>query len=97
MPAIARVGDPIGCGDHIAKGSADVFVNNLPIARLEDKTTGHGPFPSTVLISGLSETVFANNKKIAMVEKTRIQRHCVGPSCHDAPVSVGSPDVFCEK
>lgn len=97
MPAIARVGDSISCGDHIAKGSPDVFINNMPAARLDDKTTGHGPFAATVILEACSETVFINDMKVAVLGNSKIQRHCVGPSCHDGVVSVASADVFADK
>ncbi len=95
MPSkVVRQGDPISCGDRVATGSKDVFVNNKPMVRRRDRTTGHG-WPSVLLIPVFSSTVFCNNKPIALVGKTRIPTHCKSKSgCHSGVVSDGSPDVF---
>ena len=102
MPAVARIGDTFDDTDTIATGSGDVFVNNLPIARLGDVTTGHTLpghtfYPSIDIDSG-SGTVFANNKAVARVDDTHAQ-HCDTPGhpasdCHIGTIVVGSGDVF---
>ena len=91
MPAIARLADPISCGDNVGQGSNNVFCNFLPIARAtQDMTAGHC-YPPTLITSG-SSTVFVNNKPIAMVGSP-IEVHCCGIPCHGGSVAVGSSDV----
>ncbi len=41
MLAVSRIGDTFTDTDVIATGSGNVFVNNIPTARLSDTTTGH--------------------------------------------------------
>lgn len=94
MPKITRVADPVSCGDHLAEGSPDVFANNLPVVRLNDPTTGHGCFPSTVIISTV-KTVYANNILVSAVGVSNIETHCC-VICHSGSVSDGSPNVFAE-
>lgn len=52
MPKAARIGDPFTCGDFIAQGSPNVFVNSIPFARWHDATTGRGCWPPTVNMNG---------------------------------------------
>ena len=102
--AVARVGDTFldtGFGvDVIASGSPDVFVNNIPIARLTDMTTGHpGPpphgfYPPVPIITG-SGLFFANNLPVARLTDVHLVHCDPHPDCHDAPIAVGSGDVFC--
>lgn len=96
MLAIARIGDQFACTDVIAGGSGNVFVNNIPVARLGDPTTGHGPppcfWPPTVIING-SGSVFVNNLPIARMTD-KLATHCCGPACHDSVIVSGSGDVF---
>ena len=49
MTAPGRIGDPISCGDFIAEGSSDVFIEDLPVALQGHATTGHSDFPPTSL------------------------------------------------
>lgn len=92
MPAQARLGDPISCGDTIAQGSGNVFANGMPTTRINsDLTAGHC-FPPVPIISG-SPNVFANNIAVARVSDP-IQVHCCGSSCHSGSVANGSPNVF---
>lgn len=94
---VARIGDSISCGDHLAQGSSNVFVNGMPVATAGAKTTtGHGCFPPTVLISGFSNTVFVNNQPVAIQGLSRIQLHVCGKSKHDGVVVTGSPSVSVE-
>ena len=96
MPAVARIGDSYDCGDIQAVGSGDVFINNIPVARLGDTTTGHGPppcfWPSRPVAQG-SGNVFVNSLPITRVGDDGIV-HCCGLSCHTGALSTGSPDVF---
>ncbi len=106
--AVARIGDTFadtGFGvDTIATGSPDVFINNKPVAREGDTTTGHsGPpphgfYPPAAIITG-SSLFFANNKPVARLTDTHAS-HCdvnVNGSvdCHTAPIDVGAGNVFC--
>lgn len=86
---IARMGDPISCGDVIMQASGDVFCNGMPVARDGDLTAGHC-FSPTALIA-TSSTVTVNGIPIVR-QGDAIQTHCCGPSCHSGTVSVGSPD-----
>jgi len=90
----ARIGDPIDCGDVIAQGSGNVFVNNIPVSRLGDNTAGHC-FPAVPLIPPVATTVMANGIPIAHIG-TGIPTHCCGIPCHAGSVAAGSPDVFVE-
>jgi len=96
MLPVARLSDTFTDGDSISTGSGNVFVNGLPIARLSDRTTGHGPppcfWPSTVITTG-SGSVFVNGLPVArMTDKHEV--HCCGTSCHDAIINTGSGNVF---
>jgi len=74
MPAAARQGDPgvVHCTAYtIASGSSDVFINNLPAARVGDQSTvhlkpgGHNCVPHTAPIATGSATVFINGQPAA--------------------------------
>lgn len=96
--AVARIGDSISCGDHLATGSSDVFANGMPISTSDQKiTTGHGCFPPTVLVSGFSTSVFINNAPAAISGISKIQIHVCGKQKHDGIVISGSPSVFVES
>jgi len=99
MAGIARIGDPFDCGDTQAVGSGDVFVNNIPAARLGDLTMGHGPppcfWPPRPVAIG-SGSVFVNNLAVARIGDAGIV-HCCGPACHTGAISVGSTDVFADS
>ncbi len=95
MPAAARLGDPISCGDTVAQGSGNVFFNGMPVARIGDQSAGHGCFPPTPLAQG-SPTVFANNIAISRVGDQHSAHSC-SSTTHSGgarAVSAGSPDVF---
>jgi uncharacterized Zn-binding protein involved in type VI secretion len=95
MPAVARIGDPISCGDTIANGSGNVFANGMPVSRVGiDVTAGHC-FPPVPLVSGAS-TVFVNNIAVGRVGDP-IPTHCCGIVCHAGVVANGSPDVLIES
>lgn len=94
MPAVARQGDAgiIHCTPYrIAQGSADVFVNGLPAARVGDSSTLHKkpggrkcvPHISTI-ISG-SSSVFVNGRPVARVGD---------PLGDCTTIAQGSPSVF---
>jgi uncharacterized Zn-binding protein involved in type VI secretion len=96
--AAGRLGDSIDCGDHVASGSGNVFVNGLPFTHKGKKiTTGHGCFPPTVLDTGWSTTVFVNNEVVAMKGVTTIMPHKCGKKGHLGIVSTGSENVFVES
>jgi hypothetical protein len=89
MSGVVRIGDAVSCGDFAATGSANVFVNGLPVVNEGAKiTTGHGCFPPTVFISGWS---------IGLQNKTKIDIHRCKKDKHDGVVVGGSADTFCES
>lgn len=95
MPAVARLGDPISCGDTLAQGSGNVFINGMPVGRVGvDYTAGHC-FPPVPVISG-SGTVFANGIAVDRVGDP-IPSHTCGKSTHSGVVAVGSPTVFADS
>lgn len=100
MPDVARIGDPFADGDTIQAGSGDVFINNIPCARLVDATTGHAPpghpfYPPSMISTG-SGKVFVNNLPIARVDDSKSVHVDPGhnaPHPKDSTISGGSPDV----
>lgn len=94
MPQTARIGDPFAAGDAVAQGSPNVLVNNIPVARQGDATTGHGCFPPSTIIEGAG-SVLVNNIPVAYVGHKNVV-HCCGPSCHDEAIISGSGDVITE-
>ena len=93
MPAVARLGDPISCGDTIGQGSGNVFVNGLPATRTNsDLTVGHCYVPTKIISS--SPTAKTNDKEIALVGDKIIPHRCKNSQPHDGVISVGSPDVI---
>lgn len=95
MPVIARISDKLSCDDVIKTASPDVYADGLPIARLNDITTGHSNgFGSwrSVKINTASENVFINNLPVARVGDTA-EEHCFF-SCHVGKIQNGSPTVF---
>jgi len=104
MVAVARIGDNFTDNDIIGTGSGDVFVNNIPAARLSDITTGHnapghGFYPPAPIIAG-SGSVFVNNLPIARMGDVHAVHcdvdfpHLPPPDCHDGTISSGSGNVF---
>lgn len=92
MPAAIRIGDPISCGDTMAQGSGNVFVNGIPFSRRGiDLTAGHCFPPVPIIVA--SPNVFVNNAAADRVGDP-IPVHCCGKSCHGGAAAVGSPDVF---
>lgn len=94
MPKAARIGDPFTCGDFIAAGSPNVFVNGIPFARLHDATTGHGCWNPNMLIEA-ARSVFANNIPVCYIGHHN-QVHCCPPPCHQGTVKDASPNTFVE-
>lgn len=95
MPAAARIGDPINCGDTVGQGSGNVFVNGIPLARVGDLSAGHGCFPPTPITIG-SPTVFANGIPVARVTDIHTPHSC-GNTTHAGGargIAVGSPNVY---
>lgn len=93
MPAIARIGDPFSCGDHVAQGSPSVFFDNLPVARLNDPTTGHGCWNANSVAQANSCEVYADGILIAHLGH-QDQVHCCPPPCHVGALSQCSPTGF---
>jgi hypothetical protein len=84
MSGVVRIGDAVSCGDFAATGSANVFVNGLPVV-------------NEGAISGWSTTVFVNNNPIGLQNKTKIDIHRCKKDKHDGVVVGGSADTFCES
>lgn len=93
MPAVARIADPFACGDTIVSGSANVYANGIPVARITDGTTGHGCWVPTIIAAG-SGTVTANNIPLARVGDALVPHTCPSiPETHGSSISAGSPNV----
>lgn len=97
MTNAARIGDPLDCGDNIAQGSGNVFINNKPAVRVGDATMGHGCWPPTAIAAGAG-TVFINNIPAVKVGDPIVPHTCVAPPfpTHGGAVAAGSGDVFIE-
>lgn len=94
MPAVARIGDPVTCGDTMAQGSGDVFSNGIPVSRQTvDFTAGHSCYPPVNFPAG-SSTVFVNNLQILRVGDAHNTHACPSSPPHGGSVAVGAPDVF---
>lgn len=94
---VVRIGDSISCTDHASTGSANVFVNGLPVVHSgASTTTGHGCFPPTIFIGPWSSTVFVNGHNMAIKNVTKIMPHRCGKHTHDGVVITGSTDVYIE-
>lgn len=91
MTANVRIGDPITCGDVIAQGSGNCFMNGLPVTRVGDLTAGHCYPPVPVLVG--APTVFTNNIPVAMVGNP-IPSHSCNDNSHSGSVANGSPNCF---
>lgn len=94
MSGIARVGDPVTCGDVCAQGSPNVFINGMPVVRQNiDHTAGHCYTPTIFpTVAAASAKVFCNG--IAVVTMgDQIAQHCCDDDCHVGTLAVGSPDV----
>lgn len=92
MPSVARVGDPFTCGDFVAQGSTNVFINSLPCAYDTAETTGHGCFNANHVVAKHA-SVFVNGKPIAIVGDSNEPHRCDGDP-HTGTISQGSPDVI---
>ncbi len=95
--AVARIGDSYSDNDTQMEGSGSVFINNLPVARIGDNTTGHlcppsGWWPSVPVENG-SGSVFANNIPITRLGDNHIGHWC-GISFHKGIIVTGSGNVF---
>lgn len=98
MPAAIRIGDPVSCGDVMAQGSGNVFVNGIPFTRIQvDNTAGHcyGPTP----VSSGSPDVFVNQTQggaAATRNGDPIVVHTCPPipASHGGNMTGGSPTVF---
>lgn len=93
MPDVGRIGDPFSCGDTVKTGSANVFANGIPVARLTDGTIGDPcGAPPTTIAEG-SGTVFVNGLPISRVGDALIPHPCPSSSPHGGSISAGSPNV----
>ena len=75
MSNVARLGDLISCGDIIIQGSANVIVEDMPVALKGMVTVGHDGFHPTFLTGVCSSTVIINDLPVALRGKTVIQPH----------------------
>jgi len=97
MGNVARIGDPISCGDVCAAGSPNVFAGGMPVTTSGTvPTTGHGCFPPTVLSGGWSSTVFVNGNQVALVGITAIAPHKCGKAVHGGTIAAGAATVSIE-
>ncbi len=93
MPKVVRIGDPFSCGDTVKSGSANVFVNGIPVGRITDATIGDPcGAPSTIIAAG-SGTVFANGLPLARVGDALVPHACPSSSPHGATLTAGSTNV----
>jgi uncharacterized Zn-binding protein involved in type VI secretion len=97
MSGVARIGDPISCGDVEAGGSGNVFANGMPVTRVgPDMTAGHCWSP-TPIASG-SATVFVNNLPVARKDDPIVVHGgCPNTSPHGGTISGASPNVFADS
>lgn len=101
MPTVARIGDPILCGDIIAEGSGDVFAEGMPVTRVQlDLTAGHC-FTPTKILSG-SSNVFVNDQPIARTNdpiEAGVGIHfCVfPPNFHNSNIASGATSVYANE
>lgn len=94
MSGMGRISDLLTDGDTIAKGSGNVFCNNLPVAVDGDPTTGHGCFPPTVMIA-TTGNVFVNNKPVLKQGDANVVHICTVPPfpSDSGTIVIGSGDV----
>lgn len=52
-----RIGDKTYCGDPAKAGSGSVFVNGIPVHRLDDATGGHGSWVPNKASSGSPDVI----------------------------------------
>lgn len=64
----------------------------VSIARVGDKTTGHGCHPPQTILSG-SGNVFLNGLAVAR-QTDPVSTHTCGNNTHDGVISQGSPTIF---
>ena len=96
MPAVARIGDPFSCGDMVAAGSGNVFVNGIPVTRAGDATVGHPCGPPTSNQSG-SGTVFVNNIPVVRLGDPLTPHGTCSNPPHGGNISAASPNVFADS
>lgn len=83
MPNVARLNDILGTpGDPkgmIIATAITVFVNGLPVARVEDQITPHGDSPhNNAKMEVGSLTVFAEGKQVCRLTDAADCNHTVG-------------------
>lgn len=92
---VACISDLLSDGDTIAKGSGNVFAENLPVSVHNDPTTGHACFPPSTMIA-TSGTVFVNNIPILRQGDSNVPHVCTLPPnpTDSGTVLVGRATVF---
>ena len=60
-------------------------------SRMNDMTTGHGPFAPVPIIKGSTNVMINGQGAARQTDQTLI--HCAGPACHATPVKSGSSTV----
>ena len=94
MPNVVRVGDNCSCGDPAVKGSADTFVNGIPVHRIGDSTGGHGSWGSNAAATGSPDT-FVNGIPVVRVGDSHIGHASPTPNpFHRTSYVTGSIDTF---
>lgn len=66
-----------------------------PASRIGDKTTGHGCFPSTIIVSQVNpptSPVLINNIPVARIGD-KVNVHTCGDSSHESVIDTGSSSV----
>jgi len=103
MPAVTRIGDgTVGVCDIGAPccahgrsgtnttGSPDVFVNNIPVQRLQDNGSCNCPHGGTYASTTGSSTVFVNGLPVTRIGDVTTCMSCGKTGSH----TEGSPNVF---
>lgn len=96
MGNVIRLGDKVDCGDFVAQGSSNVFVDGMPVTHSNKKrTVGHGCFPPTELTGPWASTVFVNNNPVGLKGMKIIPHRC-GRRSHEGRVITSSSTVSIE-
>jgi len=93
MPAVVRLGDPESHNCYTTSGSSNVFVNSLPVCRVNDSVCCNipvPPHPTDGVIAQGSPDVFVNGQPIARVGDQTQHSGCGTGEL----LSPASPNVF---
>ena len=103
MPAVTRIGDgtagtcniglpccPHGRAGNNSTGSPNVYVNGLPLHRLNDTGSCNCPHGGTFASTTGSATVFCNGQQVTQIGDTTVCQACGQSGSHVA----GSSNVF---